>query len=128
MSSCKARRPRCIINSGKEKPEKWLLVYSSLSEEAFSDEVAFLPLQPVPYPSKLIVCICFGKTHNICLYCNPLLDILVTGSSKISKLLKNKSNTIPPLKACSSVKSHCLRKPGRGERWGSADFLQTFTI
>ena len=25
-------------------------------------------------------------------------------------------------------KSHCLRKPGRGERWGSADFLQTFTI
>ena len=26
------------------------------------------------------------------------------------------------------IKSHCLRKPGRGERWGSADFLQTFTI
>ena len=25
-------------------------------------------------------------------------------------------------------KSHCLRKPGRGERWGSADFLETFTI
>ena len=28
----------------------------------------------------------------------------------------------------STIKSHCLRKPGRGERWGSADFLQTFTI
>ena len=26
------------------------------------------------------------------------------------------------------VKSHCLRKPGGGERWGSADFLQTLTI
>ena len=22
------------------------------------------------------------------------------------------------------IKSHCLRKPGRGERWGSTDFLQ----
>ena len=27
-----------------------------------------------------------------------------------------------------SVKSHCLRKPGRVERWGSADFLQINTI
>ena len=27
-----------------------------------------------------------------------------------------------------AINRHCLRKPGRGERWGSADFLQTFTI
>ena len=26
------------------------------------------------------------------------------------------------------IKSHCLRKPGRVERWGSADFLQINTI
>ena len=25
-------------------------------------------------------------------------------------------------------KSHCLRKPGRVKRWGSADFLQINTI
>ena len=27
-----------------------------------------------------------------------------------------------------SIKSNCQRKPSRGERWGSADFLETFTI
>ena len=27
-----------------------------------------------------------------------------------------------------SVKSHCLRKPGRVKRWGSPDFLQINTI
>lgn len=27
-----------------------------------------------------------------------------------------------------TLKSHCLRKPGRVKRWGSADFLQTNTI
>ena len=26
------------------------------------------------------------------------------------------------------IKSHCLRKPGRVKRWGSADFLQINTI
>ena len=35
---------------------------------------------------------------------------------------------IRPICHISNVKSHCLRKPGRVKRWGSADFLQINTI